>query len=154
MLAVTKTFRLPYRPSASTKCTGSFSAEWFLKHHGCFNGKAANITFDLSSIHLHLPSTIVWSVAFNTTHFGYSPIDESAACFTGPGGCPYDSLNVAFGPSVKVGSKPHSDTVFQNTTAPGSLCDTTPTLGVFNLDSPTTACWTGVVPAAKFVASS
>jgi hypothetical protein len=153
-LSVTKTFRIPYRPSASPKCTGPFAGEWFLKHHGCFNGKAANITFNLSSLHLHLPNTLVWSVAYNTTHYGYSPIGESAACFTSPGGCPYDSLNVGLGPSVKVGSKPDPDTVFQSTTWAGALCDGTPTLGVFNLDSPTSACWAGYVPAAKFVAGS
>ncbi len=152
--SVTKTFKIPYRPSASARCTGSEAGEWFLKHHGCFNGKAANIVFDFSSLRLKLPNTVVYGIAYNTTHYGYEPIGESAPCFTSSGGCPYDSLNVALGPKVKVGSKPYPDTLFQNTSAPGELCDTTPLLGTFNLDSPTSACWTGYVPAVQFRAGS
>jgi len=36
----------------------------------------------------------VWTVAFNTTHYGANPIGEGAACFGTSGGCPHDSLNV------------------------------------------------------------
>jgi hypothetical protein len=152
--SVTKTFRIPYRPSASARCTGASAGEWFLKHHGCFNGKAANIVFDFSSLHLKLPNTIVFGVAFNTTHYGYEPIGESAPCFTSSGGCPYDSLNVGLAPSVKVGSKPYPGTAFQYTSARSSLCDGTPDLNEFNLDSPTSACWAGNIPAVQFRAGS
>ena len=161
--SVTKTFRIPYRPSASPKCTGAAAGEWFLKKHGCFNGKAANIVFNLASLHLKLPNTIVWGVAYNTTHHGYDPIGESAACFTSSGGCPYDSLNVAGGPAVKVGSKPYADRIFWNTSFEGFLCDSgdvTPVAltNAFNLDAPGTgpndACWAGFVPAVQFRATS
>jgi hypothetical protein len=151
--SVTQTFRIPYRPSASTKCAVSHPGDWF-KNGQCFDALATNITFNLSSLHQRLPNHLVWGVAYNTTHFGYSPIGESAACFATTAGCPYDSLNVSVAPTVKVGSKPYPGTAFQNTSAPGSLCDSTPTLGVFNLDSPTSACWTGFVPAVQFRATS
>jgi hypothetical protein len=43
-----------------------------------------------------LPSTVVWTVQFNTTHSGYKPIGEAATCVNGGNapGCGYDSLNV------------------------------------------------------------
>jgi hypothetical protein len=37
---------------------------------------------------------VVWTVQFNTTHYGYTPIGEAQACFTPDPGCGYDSLNV------------------------------------------------------------
>ena len=71
-----------------------------------------------------------------------------------PGGCPYDSLNVGLAPSVKVGSKPYPGTLFWNTSYAPFLCDWTPLAGEFNLDSPTSACWTGDIPAVQFKATS
>ena len=37
---------------------------------------------------------MVWTVQFNTTHAGYSPIGEATPCFPTNPGCGYDSLNV------------------------------------------------------------
>ena len=37
---------------------------------------------------------VVWTVQFNTTHAGYSPIGEATPCFPTNPGCGYDSLNV------------------------------------------------------------
>jgi hypothetical protein len=37
---------------------------------------------------------VVWTVEFNTTHYGYSPIGEAESCFISGPGCGYDSLNV------------------------------------------------------------
>ncbi|HYX83825.1 MAG TPA: hypothetical protein VE777_02545 [Gaiellales bacterium] len=153
LLSVTRTFQVPYRPSADpVNCTGGDAGKWFKPGQGCFNGLATNITFTLHRHHRRLPRTVVFGIAYNTTHYGYDPIGESAPCFTGPGGCPYDSLNIALGPEVVVGSKPYPDTVFQNATA-AEYCDNTPTPGVFNLDSPTDACWDGYVPAVQIRAS-
>jgi hypothetical protein len=152
--SVTKTFRIPFRPSASPKCTGADVGKWF-RNGQCFNGFANNITFNFSSLHLKLPNNIVWGIAFNTSNYGPEPIGTQP-CDSTAAGCPYDSLNLALAPSVKVGSKPFPDTVFQNTITPGNLCDggTVALTGVFNLDSPTNACWAGYVPAARFVATS
>jgi hypothetical protein len=41
-----------------------------------------------------LPDRVIWSVAFNTTHYGTAPIGQLVPCFTASGGCPYDSFNV------------------------------------------------------------
>jgi hypothetical protein len=37
---------------------------------------------------------VVWTVQFNTTHYGYNPIGEGEPCFGTNPGCGYDSLNV------------------------------------------------------------
>jgi hypothetical protein len=154
--SVTKTFRIPYRPSASARCTGTEAGEWFLKHHGCFNGKASNIVFDLSSLHLRLPNSIVFGIAYDTSDYGSEPIGEAAPCHSTSAGCPYDSLNVGTSPRVKVGSEPYPGTVFWNTQTAGQLCDggTVAMVNVFNLDSPDNACWAGLVPAVQFKATS
>lgn len=152
----TKTFNVPYRPTANlNKCnqTNSSLGKWYSSATAtCYNGKAVNITFNYKSLGLTLPNDVVFGVAYNTSHYGYSPIGESPACYTSDAGCPYDSLNIALGPVVTVGTQTHVDTVFQNTSQPGQLCDAAPALGVFNLDSPVTACWGGYVPAIQVIA--
>lgn len=148
----TQTFDVPYRPSTDNgNCT---AGRWFDKKQGCFNGIAANISFDFTSQNVVLPDTVVYGIAYNTSHYGPSPIGESPACFTSSGGCPYDSLNIAFGPQVNVGAKPFPDTVFQNAVFPGDYCDGgSGGVGTMRLDSPTSACWAGFVPAVQFTAT-
>ena len=150
---VTQTFNVPYRPSADPLCTGADAGKWFLNGSGCFNGLAHNVTFTFP-FRTILPETVVYGLAYNTTHYGYNPIGESAACYTSSGGCPYDSLNIALSPTVTVGSKPYPDTVFQNAAVAGDYCDGTPLVGTFNLDSPTSACWGGYIPAVRFMAKA
>ncbi len=87
----TETFAIPFRPSASPKCTGGRWYDNALK--ACFNGLATNVTFAFSG--QKLPDAVTYGIAYNTTHYGYAPIGESAACFTSSGGCGYDSLNIA-----------------------------------------------------------
>jgi hypothetical protein len=56
---------------------------------------------------------------------------------------------------VSVGSKPYSDTLYQNTVYPGNYCDIGAAgVGTFRLDSPSSACWAGYVPAARFIAAN
>lgn len=87
----TDTVAIPYRPSAdSVNCTGG---QWW-DGANCFNGLAVNVDWDLSALAATLPDKVVWAVAYNTTHSGNAPIGEGAACYTEPGGCGYDSLNV------------------------------------------------------------
>jgi hypothetical protein len=148
---VTQTFAVPYRPSASPLCTGADAGKWFKNGQGCFNGLAKNVTFKFPFRNVD-PDTVVYGIAYNTTHYGYNPIGESAPCYTGPGGCPYDSLNIALSPAVTVGSQAHPGTVFQNAAYQADYCDGTPAVGTFNLDSPTMACWAGYVPAIQFSA--
>ena len=61
-------------------------------------------------------------------------------------------MNIALGPAVTVAAKPYADTVFQNAGYAGDYCDATPVVGTFNLDSPTSACWGGYIPAVQFSA--
>lgn len=145
--SVTQSFAIPYRPSVSPKCTGG---RWFdnaLK--SCFNGLATNITFNLGGVAL-APDTnsVVFGIAYNTTHYGYSPIGEGAACYTSPGGCGYDSLNIALSQDptdVTAGTNTYPGKIFQS--ALGSqYCDGGSAGTAFRLDSPsTTSCW-GVSP--------
>jgi hypothetical protein len=148
----TQTFQVPYRPSSdNVRCTGG---RWFDGPQGCFNGLAANITFNFSSQQLALPDTAVFGITYNTSHYGPHPIGQSPACYSSSAGCPYDSLNIGLAPVVKVGSKPFPNTVYQNAVFAGDYCDNgLAGVGTMRLDSPTVACWAGYVPAVKFVAS-
>jgi uncharacterized repeat protein (TIGR01451 family) len=144
----TQTFSIPYRPSSdNANCTGG---RWY-NGTTCFNGLAHNITFDLSSLGVTLPNSVVFGITFNTTSYGPNPIGTGAACFSSSGGCPYDSLNVALSPAATVGSKPFPDTLYWDTAFASNYCDNgVAGVGVFRLDSPTNACWGGFVPAIQF----
>jgi hypothetical protein len=149
----TQTFEIPYRPSTdSVNCTGG---RWLDGDQGCFNGLAANVTFDFHGKRVELPDTVVYGIAYNTSHYGPQPIGNSAACYSSSGGCPYDSLNIGLAPTVVVGSKPFPNTVYQNAVYAGDYCDKGAAgVGTMRLDSPTSACWSGYVPAVKFTASN
>jgi hypothetical protein len=158
--SVTQTFAIPYRPSASPKCNGGRWYDSSLK--ACFNGLATTINFSFSGV--TLPGEIVYGIAYNTSHYGYHPFGESTACYTSSGGCGYDSLNIALSQdptNVTVGSDPNPGTVWQDAIYSSDYCDGgTAGIGVFRLDSPTSACWgvttsTGApfyVPAVQFKA--
>lgn len=88
--AGSKTFKMPYRPSASPKCTGESAGAWY--HMGeCFNGKAFKISLPLKVA--SLPSKAIITIAYNTTSYGTTP-QGTQPCSSEPQGCPYDSLNV------------------------------------------------------------
>jgi len=150
--SVTKTFSIPYRPSANhTKCIGAEAGAWFdVKNGQCFNGFATNITFNLSSLHVTLPQTFVFGIAYNTSDYGAAPFGDSTACHATSEGCGYDSLNVGLSSdpdNLNVGSNPYSGYVWQNTNYAPYYCDyngvSSPAgTGVFRIDSPSTpACW-------------
>jgi hypothetical protein len=149
---VTHTFGLPYRPSANyTKCFGADDGKWFDRTtQTCYNGRAFTLKLKLGS--LDLPETAIISVAYNTTHSGYSPIGEGAACFTGDGGCGYDGLNVGTGDSpATVGTQPQPDDAYFNSTQGSQYCDGGAAgTGSFRLDA---GCWTGVQPAFQVSAA-
>jgi hypothetical protein len=138
---VTPTFTMPYRPSASTKCTGAFAGEWFdKKSETCFNGKAFTITFNLTTV---VPNNVIFGIAYNTTDYGYTPIGP-ATCPSG--GCPYDSLNVGAMGTVPplVGTNPFPNDAYQDT-----LYDSCSNGAItpFGLDA---GCWGGFKPAVRF----
>ena len=111
---VTQTFTIPWRPVADPTCANGTA--WRASNGSCYNGLAFNITFDFSSVHIVLPNEIVFGVAYNTQHYGMTPLG-------GPG--PYNSLNVGV-PSndpVTVGSDASTDAVFWNTSYAGFYTD-------------------------------
>jgi hypothetical protein len=148
----TKTFNIPYRPSAdNANCTGSDAGEWYsASDNTCYNGFATPISFSLTG--LTLPDKVIVSVAFNTTHYGYQPYGEGTACFTSPAGCGYDSLNVGVGNALAVGSDPQPNDAYLNSSYGEAYCDGgTSGTGAFRLDS---GCWTDYQPAIEVTASA
>jgi|SRR5579884_921382 len=134
---VTRTMRIPYRPSANpTKCTGPNAGKWFNPDApnggACQNSILAVLTFtDFVPSNVGLPEKVIWTVAFNTSTVGYNPIGP-AACSTDSGGCPYDSLNVgakSYPGAPYAGTDPHEKEAWASTTTkpelhvvyPGSL---------------------------------
>jgi len=99
-----------------------------------------------------LPSQIIWTVAYNTSHYGSPPIGELAACYTEDGGCGYDSLNVGhetFAGSPFVGADLDPDGVIANSTWGGAYCDSgVGGLGTLREDTGP-ACWTDLRPLAE-----
>lgn len=150
---VTQTFAIPFRPSAdATNCPGT--GRWYdAIDDTCYNGFATTITFDFSSLNVTLPSSVVYGVSFDTTHYGAHPVGEDAACYTSDAGCGYDSLNVgAASTTPSVGTDEDPDGVFQNSSSAGSYCDGgTGGTGTFRLDS---GCWTGFNPLVRFNAAT
>jgi hypothetical protein len=157
--SVTKTFTMPYRPTADdgTNCNGVNAGKWW-DGAACVNGKAFKISFDLDGV--TLPDDVIVSVAYNTTNHGNAPIGTQA-CNTASQGCPYDSLNVGTSGAPSVGSsEPTNKDAYANSSWAGFYCDSdslTPgPVGVFRLDS---GCWTSpdgttpVIPAIKVEAS-
>jgi hypothetical protein len=113
-----KIAKIPYRPSASAKCTGAKAGEWY--HMGeCFNGKAAKVSLPLKIA--NLPSKAIITISYNTSDYGATP-QRPQACDSEPQGCPYDSLNVGVqegfghpaGTPPTVGAFPAPDTAYEN----------------------------------------
>ena len=143
--ARTQTFAIPYRPSAAPACG---DGRWQATNGTCYNGFATIITFNFSSANVTLPASVIYAIAYDTTHYGYVPIGETAACFTTSGGCGYDSLNVsAASTTPKLGIDDDVNGVFLNSSWTGAYCSGAS--GAFRLDSP---CWTGFNPMVRFTA--
>ena len=148
--ALTKTFDIPFRPSASANCTGDQAGEWYQNStKSCFHGLATNISFKFDGV--KVPNSAIIGIAYNTTHFGYARIGESAPCYTGPGGCGYDSLNIALAKdptNVTSGSSVALGKIWQNSPVASEYCDSgKASVGTFRMDSPnTTSCWGANAP--------
>jgi hypothetical protein len=144
----TETFAIPYRPSAdASNCSGG---RWF-DGTTCFNGFATPVEWNFSGPAVTLPNKVVWSVAYNTTHYGYDPIGEAAACYTESGGCGYDSLNVGaetLGDPDAGQDVNEADAVYSSANG-GNDCDGgTGGAGAIRLDA---GCWTGYRPLAEII---
>ncbi|MFZ0685295.1 MAG: hypothetical protein WAM89_07095 [Terriglobales bacterium] len=149
--SVTQPFTLPYRPSSdSINCDGT---AWYdAGKRICNHGVAVPITFNLSSSQLVLPSQIIVTVAYNTTHYGPNPVGEGAACFGTPAGCFYDSLNISTddnGGNYKAAGSPLDVTgIFVENTYASSACNSNGTTGVLG-DDAAPGCWTNYHPQIK-----
>jgi hypothetical protein len=131
---VTHTFKMPYRPSASTKC---FNGGWY-KMGTCYHGRLFKVSFILK--HVTLPTQSIVALAYNTSDYGAEPTH----CNTGPGPCPYDSLNVGLTGSPTVGTAPLPEDAFLSSTWGGAYCDNGVSgTGSFRLDA---GCWGGYQP--------
>jgi hypothetical protein len=134
--ALTRTFKMPYRPSASPKCVGN--GGWY--HMGCFHGKLFKINFMLKGV--TIPSPAIVAVAYNTSHYGAAPAAPQPCNTTN--NCPYDSLNVALTGEPTVGSAPLPEDAFLSSTWGGAYCDGgSGGTGSFRLDA---GCWSGYQP--------
>lgn len=104
---VTQSFAIPYRPSASAECGGT--GPWTVDGGtNCYNGFATAVTFDLSSSPVTVPGTVGVAIAYNTQSYGTAPLGATG---------PYNSLNVALGPSpVSTGTDVDTDAVLVNYT--------------------------------------
>jgi hypothetical protein len=142
----TKTFEIPYRPSSDPTNCPSNPSEWF-DGTKCYNGLTTNVSWDLTSATLKLPSRVIVSLAYNTSDYGYQPYGDNTPCHASSGGCGYDSLNVATAPSPSVGSDPTPDGAYLNSTWSGAYGDNgAGGTGIFRFD-PTG--WTGYQPAIQ-----
>jgi hypothetical protein len=154
---VTKKFKMPYRPSASTRCKGASAGAWYFRGQ-CFNGKLFKIAFTLKGV--VLPAKSIISVAYNTSGYGAEPQGYSNPCNSTPAGCYYDSLNVGLtepanpekpepvAPSV--GADPAPEDAYQDSATASNYCDGgVGGTGKFRLDSGVPPCWTGYQPLLK-----
>ena len=86
LAALTRTFSLPYRPSADPTCVGANAGKWKAANGTCYNGFASTITFDLRALNVTLPDDVLaFDVSYDTRTHGPVPIGVTG---------PYDSLNV------------------------------------------------------------
>jgi hypothetical protein len=148
--SVTQNFAMPYRPSANnTKCINGDAGKWYKSADSkCYNGKAFTRTVSLGSA--TLPDKVIIGIAYNTTHYGYSPIGESAGCYSTSAGCGYDALNVGLSGSVSTGTQPLPDDAYLNSSQADMYCDGgTSGTGSFRLDK---CCWTDSQPALAVTA--
>lgn len=140
----TKTFKMQYRPSGSSECTGG---RWFeAATSTCYHGKAFPISLKLKT--KNLPGKAIITVSYDTSHHGPHPIGETA-CNSTSAGCPYDSLNVAVSePSegtLSLGADP-TENLYVNSTYNEMYCGSSATLGIFG---PTGTCFEGEQPVIE-----
>ena len=133
---LTRSFKMPYRPTASTKCKGEHLGGWY-RGGNCYHGKLFKISFVLKGV--TVPSKAIVSVAYNTSDYGAEPQRSKT-----PAGGPYDSLNVGVTGTPSVGADPQPANAYLSSTWGGAYCDNgLAGTGSFRLDA---GCWTGFQP--------
>jgi hypothetical protein len=145
--SITKTFNIDYRPSASTLCTDKNAGKWYDdSSKTCFNGLAQNITFKLDKV--KVLGGAIFGISYNTSHYGYAPIGQSAPCYATTAGCGYDSLNVALAEdptNVTVGTSVVPGKLWLSSPAASQYADNGAAgVGTFRIDSPNVPAWWGI----------
>jgi hypothetical protein len=105
-------FNIPFRPSASPECDSDAPGRWYeATNNTCHSGFSYNITFSSFtfsngfSAGQPLPATVIYGIAYNTTHHGYSPLGANCGGeLTSTGSCPADSLNIGLSQNITVGT--------------------------------------------------
>jgi len=157
LATVTEPLTIPLRPSADdVRCTGADAGKWFNPVSGkCQNSVSVERTFDFTALSVTLPDNVVWTVAFNTTHYGAAPIGELVPCFSSSGGCPYDSFNVGawtFVNAPYAGTDVDPNGAFLNSVASTSYCDNgAGGVGLLRLDTGATPCWSEFKPLGRIL---
>jgi hypothetical protein len=131
---------IPYRPSADPACTGADAGKWLDPVSGvCNNSVSVPITFAFAG--QTVPSTVVWTIRFNTSTEGYNPIGP---CPNSDPGCGWDSLNVgakSYPDAPYAGIDVSEDTVYVSRLSNGDVL--APELG-----------WVGFRPLGEIVLGS
>ena len=129
----TATVHIPWRPAEDptncpTKDSPGYAYKYMAGDGHCYNGLAANVTIDMSALHVTLPNDVIVGFVYNTETYGPHP--------TGVDG-PYDSLNIAVpsGNAATVGTDDSNDKVFWNTNTVGYYSNHSCTGGTFCEDS-------------------
>jgi hypothetical protein len=148
--SVTKPFAIKYRPTSDTgvNCGGDNTAWYSAADSACYHGIAQTITFNFASLHLILPNSIVYGIAYNTSDYGTTPYGSTPCSIAG--NCAYDSLNVSAAAGIpSKGTDRYLSGAFYDSAAPGGqYCDTgTAGSGFFRLDN---GCWAGFNPLVRF----
>jgi hypothetical protein len=148
----TETFSIPYRPSADPINCAAAPTKWYNAADAtCNNGLAVPVEWDFSTDGIVLPQDIIWTVAYDTTHYGANPIGTGAACYASSGGCGYDSLNVGvqtFAGSPFAGTDLDPDGAVLDSTWGGAYCDGgAGGTGTLRVDT-SAGCWAGYTPLA------
>jgi len=140
--SATQSFLIPWRPEPDPTSTSPLRP-WRASDGRLYAGLAFNLTFDLSALALSLPDEVIYSVGFNTQHYGAAPLGVHG---------PYDSLN--FGVSDQpptIGIDVETDSVFVNTPDAYRYADGGAAgFGLFRRDTG----WTPYKPAVLFESSS
>jgi hypothetical protein len=153
LIAKTRTFGMPYRPSQSVACAekGSPGAWMDEATKECFHGKAFTLSFHLG-MKAPLPAKAIVSLANNTSNYGEKPTGGKEACNSSAAGCYYDSLNFAVvEPAEKaltVGSDP-TESQFVNSNWAEMYCGKTESLNMFAPSGVCPAWYEGDQPAIK-----
>ncbi len=95
---VSHTFKMPYRPSDSTKCV---EGRWYDEaEKTCYHGLAFKIKFPALKV-LRMPKKVIIGLSYNTSHYGPAPLGDKNPCNAKSAGCYYDALNIGLAEPVE-----------------------------------------------------